>query len=87
MGIDQIDLKKLVACIADNDSVADEIGRKIAEMLKLQRVDGKLGRIKGKRAEYVTSWGKKTNAGLARSVLTLILTETDTFMPNKPEGS
>lgn len=45
-----------------NDFVAARVGGKIAKMLGLKKESG----------VYNTKWGKKTNKGLARAVVTIL---------------
>jgi hypothetical protein len=51
-------------------STADEIGAMLAEALNLKR-------DKEHKDRWVTDWGTKTNAGLARTVFSLMTAKVD----------
>ena len=61
----------LKACehnVQGDDAFADRVGAKLAEMLKLRKDPEH-------RDRWQTTWGTKTNAGLARSVFRLLIEE------------
>lgn len=57
-----------LARINVDDALADHIGRTIGDVLKLRR-------DRDDKTRWATTWGNKTNAGLARSVLRMLLEE------------
>lgn len=55
--------------IDEDDTEAARIGAKLAEVLKLRRDPAD-------RSRWLTTWGNRTDAGLARTVLRLLSEET-----------
>lgn len=61
-----------VDMVCDDDERADKLGAKLAEMLHLRRDSEHKDR-------WQTTWGSKTNAGLARSILRVLQEEAETM--------
>lgn len=62
---EQFAIKETATLIHNDEKFANKAGQKLVEMLALKRSPTNKNRWK-------TSWGDKTDAGLARSIITIL---------------